>query len=331
MTTSFTPIYPTSLPDVWSYQGTPVDQVLRTSTTSAGNGATEPTSPIQYRNRTRVPAASVQVGWSFLEEEYKIFVAWWRDTLLIGHKWFWTKLPSAGGITWMICRFSDTNFTTTQAGHRYYQVTANIDIRERAFSPQAAPFGFFEDFESGLSQYIEDTGNVAVYTIVPGMTVNCLQCTTQSSGQIARITRILPQAYSCTNFSVDFVITNQQSDDTALVELLSGTTTAVFAFNPSRESVHKPQVSVPNGAGGFDQYFVQDTTLTQGVIYTFEISIVSGAGNTIARIKDKLSGSVVSSLALTGSYSPPVFDRLSFLTDSGGQTSDTTYDNIFIT
>lgn len=125
-----TPVYPSSLPGVCKFNGEPVPQSIATPDAMA----------VAYRRRSRVPGSSVNVGWKYLESDYKVFRTWWESELLNGHKWFAMQLPSAAGIVNHIVRFGDQHYDAKMNGHRFWEVTAQLEIRERAFRPEGDPY-----------------------------------------------------------------------------------------------------------------------------------------------------------------------------------------------
>lgn len=93
-----------------------------------------------FRRRSAVPMASVDVEWVFVDTDYALFLSFCRDTLLGFHRWFWLKLPSAGGVTWHVVRFAHGEKPSSQMnGHGAWTVSAKLDIRERAFEAQPEP------------------------------------------------------------------------------------------------------------------------------------------------------------------------------------------------
>lgn len=104
---------------------------------------------------SRQPSAFTPVVFRFLEDDYAQFVDWWKTDLKYGHKWFWINLPSAGGITWHVARFAE-RYVAKLTGHRAWEVTAKLELRERQFEPNPRTsdlYFFIEDFESGLDAW----------------------------------------------------------------------------------------------------------------------------------------------------------------------------------
>lgn len=118
--------YPLELPGPATYSMAPSQQLAITA--SEGNG------PIDYRRRTRYPGATATVSFRYLEDEYKIFLAWWVSDLLYGHRWFTLSIPSAGGITPHVVRFT-SKFKASKQGYRHMEVTADLEIFARKFGP----------------------------------------------------------------------------------------------------------------------------------------------------------------------------------------------------
>ena len=120
-----TPRYPADLPGVATHILTPTDQLLRSDNDSG---------PESLRRRSVQPSANAQISFRYSKDEYSVFKAWWTDVLLFGHRWFLIRIPSAGGITWHYVRFTD-RYRSKLVGHRYWDVSASIELRERAFAP----------------------------------------------------------------------------------------------------------------------------------------------------------------------------------------------------
>lgn len=120
-----TPRYPADLPGVATHILTPTDQLLRSDNDSG---------PESLRRRSVQPSAIAQISFRYSKDEYSVFKAWWTDVLLYGHRWFLIRIPSAGGITWHYVRFTD-RYRSKLVGHRYWDVSASIELRERAFAP----------------------------------------------------------------------------------------------------------------------------------------------------------------------------------------------------
>lgn len=124
-----TPIYPSTLPGVSRFVVRP-DSIL----SDDGDGVKS------FRRRSAVPLASGQVSWTFVEQDLQTFVTFGRTTLLGFHKWFWVKLPSAGGLTWHVVRIaSGTKPEARMVGHGAWKVDADIILRKRAFDEQPEP------------------------------------------------------------------------------------------------------------------------------------------------------------------------------------------------
>lgn len=117
-----TAAYPLSLPAPMSFGLKPTSQLAM----SAGDDM----GPIDYRRRTQQTTAIASVTFRFVNDQYKVFLAWWQDTLLYGHKWFTINLPSARGNVTHYAKFA-TKFMASKRGFRYIEVTADLELRER--------------------------------------------------------------------------------------------------------------------------------------------------------------------------------------------------------
>ncbi len=123
-----TPIFPSALPGVERFVLKPEGTVI----------ADENDGPKVYRRRSSMPHANGQVSWKFLENDLTVFNTFCRTTLLGFHKWFWMKLPSAGGITWHLIRFRDKP-SWRMVGFNAWGVDATIELLTRAFETQPDP------------------------------------------------------------------------------------------------------------------------------------------------------------------------------------------------
>ena len=125
------PAYPSTIPTVSAVTLRPAPQVV----------ATEGDNVVRdQRNRTRDPGATVRARWRFLESDYAVFVAWWRDTLLYGHKRFTVLLPSPLGLVQHIAKFT-SQYRATLRGYRYREVEADLWVRERLTEEEDELFG----------------------------------------------------------------------------------------------------------------------------------------------------------------------------------------------
>jgi hypothetical protein len=116
-----TPIYPAQLPGPTTFVLAPGSQVV-----GGGNEG----GPIALRRRSRQPTAKAQVSFRFLENDYEVFVDFWKTSLLYGHRWFILPTPGAIGIAPQVVRF-DTRYTASKQGFRYMDVSAALELRSR--------------------------------------------------------------------------------------------------------------------------------------------------------------------------------------------------------
>lgn len=115
-----TPIFPTSLPTI-----------SQLSLQSISNVITDESTVKNFRRISRVPNANDKVQWTLFNDQLKIFIDFYKITLLDGHKWFYIKLPSAKGIVYHIARFK--SMQANVIGHKAWTVDAELELRERAF------------------------------------------------------------------------------------------------------------------------------------------------------------------------------------------------------
>lgn len=318
-----TPDYPTTLPGVSQWRFKPAAQVLA----SAEGGARA------ARRRSRVPGAIGEAQWTFIETDYATFRTWWRDTLLRGHKKFWIELPSAGGITWHVCQFTGP-YRMQSLGYGAFSVSAELEVLERALEPNLRDqtYFFIEDFESGFGAYSSISGNTSIYTVRAGMTDNCMHCGQQYSGAPAVIRRTLSEPVTGNFLSFRWRVTAFGSDDGCVMSFSNGGT-AVFAFNPVREGFYdfyrRPKVYIGSIS---NQYEGAAAQVAEDKIYRCEITYSPTAGGTQYVLIDEASGATIYTYNIPALTLPSVtFDSIAFTMDSGGLTSETDYDDIYLT
>lgn len=120
-----TPVFPPDLPGVTSFKWTSGKQLL----------ANEPPGPRSVRRLSRVPSATAEVQFQFVGDEYAVYMDFWRNDLIRGHRWFLLTLPSAAGFKPHLVRFK-THATNASGGHQFIRVTAEIDVRARRIAPE---------------------------------------------------------------------------------------------------------------------------------------------------------------------------------------------------
>jgi hypothetical protein len=125
-----TPICPSTVPIVSKFTLTPDSGLISDS----GDG------PKDFRRRYSCASAQASIAWNLQATELQILLTFGRTDLLQFHRWFWLKLPSAGGITWHVVRIAPgTKPRVRSTGHGAWSVEADIVIRERAFTEQPEP------------------------------------------------------------------------------------------------------------------------------------------------------------------------------------------------
>lgn len=122
------PVYPTALPGVETFDGQPLAQFIMTE---GDDGST----PMTYRRRSRQRVTKVTVGWTFLQNDYQIFMNWYQNVLLYGHRWFWMQMPSAGGMSWVLVKFESPPDGKMQA-FTHWAVTAALEMQDRSLTAQ---------------------------------------------------------------------------------------------------------------------------------------------------------------------------------------------------
>lgn len=155
-----TPRYPEQLPGVSTFRLVPTAQIL------AGENET---GPLALRRRSRQPGATAEVTFRFVESDYAVFMDWWKTDLLYGHRWFTISIPSAGGVTWHTVRFADRPRAALQ-GHRYWELTTTIEIRDRQFTPAVLGdplFAFNKIYVSARDGTLRDYSNFGQTLVYP--------------------------------------------------------------------------------------------------------------------------------------------------------------------
>lgn len=120
-----TPVYPSSLPAVSSLRWAPNSQLAITN---------NEVGPKAYRRYTQVPSADATITWRFIEGDFAIFQAFYKTTLLRGHRWFSIKLPCGGGYVYHTVRIA-RHRSAKHEGFTHWDVTAEVFVRERKLRP----------------------------------------------------------------------------------------------------------------------------------------------------------------------------------------------------
>lgn len=123
-----TPIFPGVLPGVSSLSWGPGAAL----TTDADSG------PQLARRLSNVPDATAQVSWRFLENDFQIFLDFWEQDLLRGHRWFMLVLPCGAGYLSHVVRFKSYHSAKSD-GFNYRTVSAQLEVRERLLRKPAVP------------------------------------------------------------------------------------------------------------------------------------------------------------------------------------------------
>lgn len=116
-----TPSYPSDLPGVSGFSLAPTTQLSVTGQARSARGV---------HRFTRVRGAVATATWKFNTGQYQVFMDWWRDELLDGHRWFNAVLPGPTGLANVLARFLQHRETQTK-GYRYWIVTGTLEILER--------------------------------------------------------------------------------------------------------------------------------------------------------------------------------------------------------
>lgn len=121
-----TPTYPENLPGVSEFQFTPTPQLVVTDIPRAARAT---------HRISQIPGAYATAVWKFSGTQYQIFMTWWREELLEGHRWFRVRLPSAAGLQYTFVRFL-THRSTENKGYKFWIVTGSLEVLERRIRPE---------------------------------------------------------------------------------------------------------------------------------------------------------------------------------------------------
>lgn len=283
--------------------------------------------PKAFRRRSRQPGAFTPVAFRFLEDDYKTFVNWWKTSLNYGHKWFWIELPSAGGITWHVVRFAE-RYVAKLEGHRYWTVTAKLELRDRRFEPYSRTnnYAFLEDFESGFGAYDLILGSLDPFSIVEGMTEHCMHAERYTAATQAIIERVLDTPVLCDYLSFRFRVTEFGADDALSLALKNGPTSH-FDIIPCREGFYDPARRVLAGFGS-GIIPVSPTQVNLNEVYRVECVMGSGSNGTALNLYHEPSGTMLQQTLFT--KEPFTFDRIRFTLDPSVTTCETDYDDIYV-
>lgn len=191
------------------------------------------------------------------------------------------------------------------------------------------PHGQFctvETFVAGLVPYSTVSGDAGLFTIVSDDYGQALNIAAQNTGTIAAIRRTATKRNAKT-VRAKFKLTSLAADDAGQVDFQNDALSTQVFFNPRREASADALRRARLDVGG-ETLFVTDASLDIDVWYEMLLSIVAGAGNTVATIT-RLSDSVlIKSTAFVSSHTPPEMSHLMFSADQGGLTSSTRYSDV---
>lgn len=271
-----TPEYPSTLPGPGTFTVEPTSQVLATEAELG---------PKAFRRRSRQPGAFTSVSFRFLETDYSVFIEWWRTTLKYGHKWFWIQLPSAGGITWHVARFAE-RYAAKLDGHRYWNVTAKLELRERQFEPNDLLMSVLrENFENGISDWqtkIGGANSTAFFSIgaSPYGSKALFGAKITSIGAYDRRRKFyLTEEQPFNRFQCKGMMPTggNANDDSPSLSVINAAGTVVFGMQISREVSYDAQQR-PVFNLGSEILFPGTVRIPYDVWMEFNISINPGAG-----------------------------------------------------
>lgn len=111
----------------------------------------------QRRIYTSVPTIA-SVSWIFTEQQAQLFEAWFRWQTADGAEWFNVRLSTPVGLQEYEARFADMYSGPELIGRGHWQITAQLEIRERqtlaqGWSEFASPYILMSDiFDKAMNQ-----------------------------------------------------------------------------------------------------------------------------------------------------------------------------------
>ena len=89
----------------------------------------------QRRRFTSVPTMA-SISWIFNSAQAQAFEAWWRDQLIDGSQWFECPLETPLGYQDYTARFTDIYSGPARVGPLLWQISAELELRERPLPPK---------------------------------------------------------------------------------------------------------------------------------------------------------------------------------------------------
>jgi len=240
--------------------------------------------PKDLRRFTLVPGATVDVSFRFLRDQYSAFVKWLKVDLKRGLRWFMLPLPSAAGITPHVVRFKGRP-QGSMGGHRYWEVTAEIEIRERRYAPLTNVV-FSEDFENGISDWQTNVGganSTAFFSIQPSpygsQALFGAKVTAFSAASDRRRKFYFADEEPFNRFQCKGMMPTggNANDDSPSIAVINAAGTGVFAMQISREVSYDAQQRPVFNLGG-ESLFPGTVRIPYDVWMEFNIAVNPGAG-----------------------------------------------------
>lgn len=199
-------------------------------------------------------------------------------------------------------------------------------VSHRDFNALAQQAGYQEFLNGTLGAYSTVSGNPAIFTQgnIAGIGA-CMQVASQNAGAPSRIRRSIPYQPITKFWSVAFQVTALNADDAAQVEWWESGTFK-FGFIPIREAAIDPARRA-QFISSLEDTFVTAGQLTVNTWYLLQCYFRPGAGQSIVRISELLTGTLVNQANLVANYTGPATDvnQLAFDADSGGVTCPVNY------
>lgn len=201
---------------------------------------------------------------------------------------------------------------------------------------------FVEDFEVDLvTNYTSISGSFGTFTRETQLGTQALNIASINVDTPHRIRRALPATVTLEELSVRFMMPVLSEDDAGVMRLYAGST-IVLSFNPKRDQDfddnRRPKIVMnryDSKAGHIEKSFPTGGPLAAATWYELRVLVTpgnAGSSATIVRIDDNevMASVQIASGSTPSDYSGIVLTHLEWVADSGGDTTETVYDDLII-
>jgi hypothetical protein len=302
--------YPEELPGVSSFSFSPLENVIRDSSSE---------DPMAFRSKSSNIEGKASVSFKFLENDYNIFLKFCKNDLLNFSKTFILKCPVNGEFKPCWVKFTD-KFKATKQSYNNFSVSCEILIRD--FSKFS--YFFAENFQ--INDYTLIQG-AELTSIVSTIFANSLGISSQDSTESA-INRKFVNFGKIDELECKFKMTSVNQDDASILVFRKNNIN-VFTFNPKREQdVDSAQRAFININGYITN--ISNSVLSFGVFYKLKVIFGKSPQSSAVYLIDTRNSNLVKKVFTPGNISDLLFDEILFYSDANGQTTPVIWDDVFL-